>query len=49
VEGVMQSAEAFAAGAPPQDDVTVFVGRIQDAMVEEPRWEAESVAVAVAA
>jgi phosphoserine phosphatase RsbU/P len=49
VEGVMQTAEEFAAGAPPHDDVTLFVGRVQDAMVDTPRWKDECVAAAVAA
>jgi sigma-B regulation protein RsbU (phosphoserine phosphatase) len=43
VEGVMQTAEAFAGGAPPHDDATLFVGRVQDAIADTPPWEAECV------
>jgi sigma-B regulation protein RsbU (phosphoserine phosphatase) len=49
VEGVMQSAEAFAGGAPPHDDATLFVGRVQDTVADTPRWREECVAVPVAA
>jgi sigma-B regulation protein RsbU (phosphoserine phosphatase) len=49
VEGVMQTAESFAGGAPPHDDATLFVGRVQDAVADRPRWDAECVAVPVAA
>lgn len=49
VESVMQTAEAFAGGAPPRDDVTLFVGRVQDAIADAPRWRSESVAELVAA
>jgi sigma-B regulation protein RsbU (phosphoserine phosphatase) len=44
VEGVLQSAEAFAGGAIQHDDVTLWVGRVQDKIALEPFWEAESVA-----
>jgi sigma-B regulation protein RsbU (phosphoserine phosphatase) len=43
VEGVMQTAEAFAGGAPPHDDATLFVGRVQDAIAGTPHWDAECV------
>ena len=49
VEDVMRTAEVFAGGSPQHDDVTLFVGRVQDAMAARPLWEAERVAVAVAA
>ena len=49
VECVMQSAQAFSGGAPPKDDATIFVGRIQEPISEPILWETESVAVAVAA
>ena len=49
VEGVMQSAEAFAGDTQPKDDATIFVGRIQEPLAEPILWETESVAVAVAA
>jgi sigma-B regulation protein RsbU (phosphoserine phosphatase) len=44
VESVMETAEVFAGGAAPYDDVTLFVGRIQEAVPEMPLWKAESVA-----
>jgi sigma-B regulation protein RsbU (phosphoserine phosphatase) len=46
VEGVMQAAETFAAGAPQYDDVTLWVGRVEDAVANDPRLETECVAVA---
>ena len=49
VEGVMQKAEAFAAGAPPRDDLTLFVGRVQDEIAATPRFRSESVSELVAA
>jgi sigma-B regulation protein RsbU (phosphoserine phosphatase) len=49
VEGVMQTANAFADGAPPNDDVTLFVARMQEPISESLRWEEECVAVASAA
>jgi sigma-B regulation protein RsbU (phosphoserine phosphatase) len=48
VEGVMQTAEAFAGGAPPHDDATLFVGRVQEAIAAKPPWEAECVEAPVA-
>ena len=39
VEGVMRSADAFAGGAAREDDVTLFVGRIQEPISERPRWQ----------
>jgi hypothetical protein len=45
----MQTAEAFAGGAPPHDDVTLFVGRVQEAIAAKPPWEAECVEAPVAA
>jgi hypothetical protein len=45
----MQTAESFAAGAPPKDDVTLFVGRVQEAAAGRPRAHAECVAVPFAA
>jgi sigma-B regulation protein RsbU (phosphoserine phosphatase) len=49
VEGVLQSVEAFAGGAPPCDDATLFVGRVLEAVAARPRWEVERVAVGAAA
>ena len=49
VETVMQTAEAFAGGAPPHDDVTLFVGRVQDVVAHTPRWKTEYAAAPVAA
>jgi sigma-B regulation protein RsbU (phosphoserine phosphatase) len=46
VEGVMQAAETFAGGAPQDDDVTLWVGRVEDAVAHDPRCPAECVAVA---
>jgi phosphoserine phosphatase RsbU/P len=49
VETVMQTAEDFAGGTPQPDDVTLWVGRVDNAIADEPTWLAESVAEAVAA
>ena len=49
VEGVLKSSEAFAAGAMQHDDVTLWVGRVQDAVARNPRRQLESVAEPVAA
>ena len=49
VEGVMQTAAAFASEAPPRDDATLFVGRVQDAIAAKPRWEVNQVAAPAAA
>jgi sigma-B regulation protein RsbU (phosphoserine phosphatase) len=49
VEGVLECAESFAGGAPPAGDVTLWVGRVEEAVAEEPLWRAESVAELVAA
>jgi serine phosphatase RsbU (regulator of sigma subunit) len=49
VEGVLQAVETFAGGAPPRDDATLFVGRVQEAAAATPRWEVERVAVGAAA
>jgi len=49
VEGVIQTAEAFAGDTADYHDVTLFVGRIQEPVYESPRWREDSVAVAVAA
>jgi phosphoserine phosphatase RsbU/P len=49
VEGVMETAAKFAGGAPAQDDVTLFVGRVQNAMAETPARKTESMAVGAAA
>jgi sigma-B regulation protein RsbU (phosphoserine phosphatase) len=49
VEEVMQRAAAFSGGAPPSDDATLFVGRVQEAAAETPRWEVERVAATAAA
>jgi sigma-B regulation protein RsbU (phosphoserine phosphatase) len=46
VESVMQAAETFAGGAPQYDDVTLWVGRVEDAVANDPRCPAECVAVA---
>jgi sigma-B regulation protein RsbU (phosphoserine phosphatase) len=48
VEGVLDSAEAFAGGVPPRDDVTLWVGRIDEAVTEAPQWR-EAAAELVAA
>jgi sigma-B regulation protein RsbU (phosphoserine phosphatase) len=49
VAGVLQCAEDFAAGAPPKEDATLWVGRIQTAVAETPRYRTDSVAELVAA
>jgi phosphoserine phosphatase RsbU/P len=49
VEGVMRAAEAFAGGAPQHDDVTLFVGRVQNSAAVRPYREAERALVATAA
>lgn len=49
VEGVLRTAENFGGGAPPNDDVTLFVGRVQEAIADTPRWREECAAVPVAA
>ena len=49
VEGVMQTAEVFAGGAPQHDDVTLFVGRVQNSAAVRPYREAERVEAVVAA
>jgi len=41
VDGVLEDAEAFAGGAPQFDDVTLWVGKVEDAVASEPEWEAE--------
>jgi len=46
VECVIQAAETFAEGAPRYDDVTLWVGRVEDAVAQDPRCSAECVAVA---
>lgn len=43
VEGVLRSVETFAGGEPPHDDVTLFVGRVQDAVADTPWRKAEQV------
>jgi sigma-B regulation protein RsbU (phosphoserine phosphatase) len=49
VEGVLDSAEAFAEGAPRRDDVTLWVGKVDEAIAEEVPWLAESVAAELVA
>ena len=49
VEGVMRAVDVFAGGAPREDDVTLFVGRVQEPISERPRWQEDCEAVAVAA
>jgi phosphoserine phosphatase RsbU/P len=49
VEDVLESAEVFAGGATQRDDVTLWVGRVEDAVEVEPRWRTASVADLVAA
>ena len=49
VDAVMRETETFAAGAPQFDDVTLWVGKVEDAAADDPLWEAECVEVAVAA
>ena len=46
VDAIMQETEDFAAGAPQYDDVTLWVGKVEDALAGEPGWEAECVEVA---
>ncbi|HXB70450.1 MAG TPA: PP2C family protein-serine/threonine phosphatase [Candidatus Acidoferrales bacterium] len=46
VDAVMQETEMFAAGATQYDDVTLWVGKMEDAVADEPLWEAECVEVA---
>jgi hypothetical protein len=42
--GVLQTAETFGGGAPPNDDATLFVGRVQEAIADTPRWREECAA-----
>jgi sigma-B regulation protein RsbU (phosphoserine phosphatase) len=49
VEGVIRTAEAFAGGAPQHDDVTLFVGRVQNSTAVRPYREAERVQAVMAA
>ena len=49
VESVLESAATFAGSAPQADDVTLWVGKVREAVAERPRWPAESVAEPVAA
>ena len=46
VDVVLQEAETFAAGVPQSDDVTLWVGKVDDAVANEPLWEAECVEAA---
>jgi sigma-B regulation protein RsbU (phosphoserine phosphatase) len=46
VDTVMRETETFAGGAPQYDDVTLWVGKVQDAEANEPLWEAECVEAA---
>jgi sigma-B regulation protein RsbU (phosphoserine phosphatase) len=46
VDAVMQETETFAAGAPQYDDVTLWVGKMENAAANEPLWEAECAAAA---
>ncbi len=48
VESVLESAESFAGGTPQRDDVTLWVGRVDEAVAEKPRW-CEAAAELVAA
>lgn len=41
VDAVMRETENFAAGAPQFDDVTLWVSKVEDAVADEPHWEAE--------
>lgn len=48
VEDVIHAAEAFAMDTTPHDDVTLFVARVEEAVPEMHRWEAESVELVAA-
>jgi len=49
VDEVMSAATAFAAGTPPRDDATLFIGRVRDTQTVSPRWEVEWLAAPTAA
>jgi phosphoserine phosphatase RsbU/P len=49
VETVMQTAEEFAGGSAQQDDVTLWVGRVENVVADEPTWLTQAVAEPVAA
>lgn len=49
VEHVMEAAETFACGAPPFDDMTLWLGRVEEAVANRPLWNIERLAVAAAA
>ena len=49
VEGVMRTMDAFAGGGEREDDVTLFVGRVQEPISQMPRWREDYETVAVAA
>ena len=48
VEGVLECAEVFAGGAPQRDDMTLWVGKVDEAVAETPHWR-EAAAELVAA
>ena len=49
VEGVMDSAETFACGTPLFDDMTLWLGRVEEAVANRPLWSMERLAVGAAA
>ena len=49
VENVLETAEEFAAGAPRQDDVTLWAARVQKVAANEPHWFSQCIAEPVAA
>jgi hypothetical protein len=49
VEDVMETAEDFAGGAPPFDDMTLWLGRVEEAVANRPLWSMERMAVGAAA
>jgi sigma-B regulation protein RsbU (phosphoserine phosphatase) len=48
VEGVLDSAERFAGGAPARDDVTLWAGNVEKAAAERPRWRVGAEALVAA-
>jgi sigma-B regulation protein RsbU (phosphoserine phosphatase) len=49
VDAVMEAAETFAAGEPPFDDMTLWLGRVEESVATRPLWNVERLAVAAAA
>ncbi len=49
VETVMDAVETFAMGAPPFDDMTLWLGRVEESVATRPIWNLERLAVPAAA